>query len=551
MSRGFLKSSDGKKNLHHFEKVLRNLFEEQGRKDFDEKYGERLNDEVFKAAARLVRFLATDYGKFLELCRSDENYNDSYFKGQPIITLAKDPTMLRVYPNLIVDSMEIEELKSCSWAFEHHVLDTQMKLVKQELADEHKKQGWATLARAIAKFTRYEEMTTSRVLARFTGAKELRANQIAAFAAGIDEMRVPAQLVYAEKPEDFVEMYATGPGSCMSWSKGDERTWEFMPDHLDIHPTSFFAFHPYTKGCYIKSKGKVAARAILYNVRDGEWQYGRVYASNTKMHTIFENALRDAGINTLETNFGRSADFDMNIYEFKGKQIVPMPYFDNIGGAMHLKLDEKEKVVKVSIGSKVSGANYSSEGGYVNVAMLKTITCSCGREWSGKHAQQVKQSQDGLHWFCNIGCGEAKRYVFAYRNDGTQVYIHKGEAVMDALGGRYYTNLAAAKALGCHPYLENLDDAIDPEKITQTGHAIYTEDGKTIVRIHDNLFRKFYTTSHAVRSPAAASKLDKVCIYSDSAEVGGWRIGRPGNKIKIALKRVAAVILDDNDKLVA
>jgi hypothetical protein len=67
--------------------------------------------------------------------------------------------MLRVYPNLIVDSMEIEELKSCSWAFEHHVLETQMKLVKQELADERKKQGWATLARAIAKFTRYEEMT--------------------------------------------------------------------------------------------------------------------------------------------------------------------------------------------------------------------------------------------------------------------------------------------------------------------------------------------------------------------------------------------------------
>jgi hypothetical protein len=89
MSRGFLKSSDGKKNLHHFEKVLRNLFEEQGRKDFDEKYGEHLKDEVFKAAARLVRFLATDYGKFLELCRTDENYHDSYFKASRLLRLPK------------------------------------------------------------------------------------------------------------------------------------------------------------------------------------------------------------------------------------------------------------------------------------------------------------------------------------------------------------------------------------------------------------------------------------------------------------------------------
>lgn len=474
---------------HH--KKLQKLFKDA---DFLDEYTKQFEayrqDPIFCSAARLVRALKPRINALHKLIVNTGalGHVEEAFKGQPLMTLAASPDMVRVYVNLVVDDLSESALSYCSWAMYPETLKTFYEGYREQSKDAKASMAWYPFSRAWKRLKKFEELPTARALSRYTnlgkmGCGEARIRDIA---VAMDEMRKPMELIFVDSLEKCIDMYATGPGSCMSQaSHGGPNGWK--PRLLDhgLHPTSFFFYHPFIQGVYAKSKGSVIARTFVYEKEDGKKYFGRVYGANPKFTAIFEQTLTEMGIEFIgphtETKgkFIRKATFSVPGGLYNKEYFCPLPYCDNMSGHTYIHWDETEKVFNVLCNAGKSNVNLVSGLGFVPHTLLTNRICfHCGREFNHQTAGHVI-AHDGTS-FHSQECANAAHYVQAKRSDRGRDWVIARDAVRDSIVGDYYTTEQAAAEHGLHPIMEADCEDEDGDNVTRKGHLV--RKGDTLYR---------------------------------------------------------------------
>jgi hypothetical protein len=520
MSRGYLN------NFPNFEKLLRDGMKADGVEDQFSSAFSRKDSEIFKVAARLVRFFSHDVKKLREIFEQAGPYPNNItfkqaFEGFPLTILGKEPDTFRVFPNITIGDLEFEEMSNCCWAMSWHVLDETFERsrekeykrplswfeeITRDLKDTHKAKGWATTRRIITRLKRSDEVSIAKILTHNLAAKGLSASQIQNMATAITEARKPMEIKEVKSLEDTIEMYASGPSSCMSWgSRGnsESRGWSFLPNKCGVHPSAFFFYHPYVKGVYAMAKERVVARTFLYQIEvkgKEKWFYGRVYSTNGKVHQTFINTLKqqyDAQDISKSPDgiFCRTAEFKIPGVKYEpgfgaNVYVCPVPYFDNMLQCFTFSFDNTTKEFTVSMEKGIQPNLTAGSGGYILSSNLTRAICHfCS---ASRRPTEMVAALDGEHFFCNSHCMQSGGYCRALRSDGMRVVVPLLETVRDIFSKERYSNEEALRAQGGLPSiaklsLDNSDDIPedDEEELTLVGVP---------VKINDRMFRLYTGT---------------------------------------------------------
>lgn len=383
------------------------------------------NDPVFNASARLVRFLHTRYLKFLEDLEVGKQNNrlsidlqvDKIFAHSPIIIASKVPGKVYVFPNLILDTLNLSDLRNICWI----ICFNGLKTFNKTRCD--RPNSWKPFSRAWRKIKRYEEISITRALTRYTNIKRyLRDDQINALADSYIELTRPLKLIYAEKPKDYVTMFSgNGVNTCMTLTPCKSKEWYEILKH-GHHPMSLFAYHPDIKGVYCIKNKQVVARTCIYQTHPGAWQYGRLFTINSFYNSKFVNMLTSVGYTQLDNRFSKNIKIKIpGLYsECMKEHLLPVPYMDNVSSDIYGDFDFKTKEFILTFKCSAAIANIStgSTGGFIRASCINAGRCfSCnGICSSSRH----HVSWDGQRMFCSKRCARESGYVYAYTSEGVE-----------------------------------------------------------------------------------------------------------------------------------
>ena len=435
---------------------------------------------ALRVACRMVRALASNIIQFDKLLRNGR-YSLNGLKYRAVIIPGPEPETVRVFPGITLNAWESEtELKVCSpYLFGTDILRDMAATIMSDLADPRKAKAWETTKRCINRMKRSEVMPVARALTRYTNLyddKILRDNQIRDLADAIVDVRKPMELIYADEPHQFKDMYNSGPESCMANLNGG-RTFTFLVNDHDSHPTAFFAFHPYTRGVYAKKRNSagemaVVARCIIYQKSNGNWYYGRIYTSGSgSIADKFRQNLEAAGIEELDGTFERNVTFTIPGYQIGKKAsksndyddapargigdfACPTPYFDNLRGQIKAtwNKDTQDFTIQIAQSGLDANVNTGNTAGYITASQITVCNCAqCGTRIRPGGTQYHNQANGDI--YCSSTCVRRSGNLMMYRSDGQQVIRPRDvDTVEDVLNnGSYYTNMAAAERLGVVP----------------------------------------------------------------------------------------------------
>jgi hypothetical protein len=518
MTKAFIVHSD----VARLARIKKVASEGEINKTFDQLYKDKLffsetaslqdfqNDRIFRAATHLVRATAVQYtnliGQITMLLQKEfrrSSASASIFKpGHIIIPVPKDPTNVMVFTNFTVDSNDLNDLRNVCWALNTKVLKTFYTDYQKDLKDSAKKAGWATFKRSLKRIHKHEVMPLTRALTRYTKAtEELGETLIRDLCSAYEETVKGVELVWCDDdPTKYMEMYETGPASCMSPQAGvggvaGVRPWLWLRDTHKVHPASIFAYSPHVKGVFSKAKdGKVAARAMVYE-KPGKKEFGRLYGGNDRQRLQLANALKALGYAPLngildfESIRGQCWDHAYK-WEVPGFQApehlgsgmcLPMPYMDNHTVRLYVEYDEERNVFVIEANGKTPpNVNCQSTIGFITAASLNESKCHV----CGEHLAERKIiSQDGNGVFCGNNCAVAADYTHAFRDDGTQVWIPRDQCIKDMYDNTYYTTESAAAKNYCYPFRPELTEF--PEE----GEDVYTRHHGVLVEHNSEIFR--------------------------------------------------------------
>jgi hypothetical protein len=483
---------------------------------FDTNYQHFEDQPALRVACRLVRILASDIARF------DRNLREVVGNLKYTATIIPGPTAdtVRVFTNLMLDSdgaFNEEDLQWCSpYTYGPELLKTFATGVMTDLADAKKCLAWKGTNRCLKRLKRSEVMSVARALTRYTNMVALgyRDNEIRDKADTIVDNFKPMGLIEATEPADFLEMYSTGPESCMT--PYESRSWYFLVKE-DTHPCAFFAHHPYTKGIYTKKRTAggehdVAARCIVYQQADGKWYYGRIYTNgSTSIRAKFIENLRAQGYEELTQSFDRAATFtipgtridsdafdeaDSDDYDEDelnaqiGDYACPMPYFDNLTASLKVTWDKGTKLFTVTAGSRGGNVDLSSTAGYTSAGKLTVTECAhCDARIRYGSTQYNHQSNGNV--YCSPECVRGAGHVVMIRSDGREVVRDIDEStVQDVLTpSRYWTNMAAAERRGATPASRSLFIGDEEGGVSTDGQRVTTLDGGLVRASYDSFNR--------------------------------------------------------------
>ena len=494
-------------NYKNVRNILMNMLGEcdSSKLSFDTQYKVFEETPALRVACRLVRAVAHDAVRLDTILRREGGAN---FKYKALMIPGPDAETVRVFTNLPVDKWDSEnELKVCSpYMYGPVVLKTLAETIMADLGDARKSKAWEGTRRCISRLKRSEVMPVARALTRYTNIQEemgWRDDQIRNLADMVVEQRKPMELLYADEPHQFVDMYSSGPESCMSAIP--DKPFSFLYEDHDSHPTAFFAFHPYTRGVYVKKRTrdgvKVVARCIIYQQEDGKWYYGRIYTTGSQtIYDKFVNNLNDAGIKELRTAFRRDVTFtipgyrmdndveDEDDYEIgaAGDYAMPVPYFDNLSGRIRATWDKKAKTFTVEIAGNrniESNVDMTSTAGFTTSRRISVEECACcGNRIRHGDDRYVHQSNGNV--YCSTTCVRNSGYIYALRSDGRGIVCDRTDAAIEDMLERntWYTNREAAERLGAVAASSGVFIRSEEDGVSRHGYRTYMMDG-SVVRV--------------------------------------------------------------------
>lgn len=464
---------DLKKHERNLEKLLQETECSVTMADYD--YGEAT--PVVDMACRVVRLYAKRMDEMKQLIspHAGGEITRKMFSGNvPLMCFDTNQIgHVKVFTNISLNNFHLEAAKELT-RYTHcdTLLETFMNTINTDIQDERRKQAWTGApGRAWKRLKRHETVPLARALARYMNLGDWPDHKIRNLAAAVEEDLKPMELIFADKPEDFIEMYGSGPASCM-----DHRHNSSWPELIKAkhNPTSFFAYWPHTRGVYVRKKGQVLGRTILYEVEDGKWCYGRVYGNHEQDCRLFIAQLEKAGFTAIDPNwkegdrpfrfgFYKGAPKGKEYSEFEipgikhenGKYMCPIPYFDNIGkdykhkewAQIEASFDKDRKVFKFKIGMDVrSNVSTTNQHGMLFEHKLRNRRCACcGNLIDEERRTYEHQTRDAV--YCRETCMRADGAVQARRSDGQIVVIDRADALEDILsdGRVFFTNIDAAR----------------------------------------------------------------------------------------------------------
>ena len=466
---------------------LRAAIKEQGQNPDEvmanEGYDFNINSAPLAMAARIVRLVSKD---FLELRRyARDNIQNTSFAFTAPIMFGSKPDTVRVFTNIdMKGTAEDGTYKFCNPFFCYEeVIPNFLAQLKADLADERRAQAWATTNRAWRRLKRYEEMTIARAVSRFSNAKELGIGDhlVRNMSQFIEDMRRPLEITYADKPEDFLIMYGSGPTSCMYVHQNgdpDRNLDRWGTLLINKHcPTSFFAYHPHTRGAFITRGNRVVARCIVYETMKG-WCYGRVYPTGDMWSAKLVKMLEEAGMTELSRSFARECSFTIPGLKHATLEEwhAPMPYFDNLVGSFGIEFDQKTKEFHITQHERSGDGNYSqvdSTTGYISSRHYASLACDhCGHSFHPDNA--IHSNTDG-RVFCSEDHALAAGLVQAYRNDGSSIWTVRTTDMYETVDNYIFTNRRAAEAR-CTTFQETVLEENEYADLSYTTHYSVCRD---------------------------------------------------------------------------
>lgn len=445
---------------------LRAAITEQGQNPDEvmanEGYDFNANSEPLAMAARIVRLVSKD---FLELRRyARSNLINTGFAFTAPVMYGPTPDTVRVFTNISLTGTAADDIyKYCSPFFCYEeALPNFVAQLKADLGDERRAQAWATTNRAWRRLRRYEDISIARAVSRFSNAKELGLSDhaIRNFAQHVEDMRKPVEVVFADKPEDFITMYGSGPSSCMAIREGghdNNGDWRYMlkAGHC---PTSFFAYHPHTRGAYVTRGNRVVARCIVYETVEG-WRWGRIYPGGDMWSTKLQKMLSEQGMQQLTGPFVRECEFSIPGISANNREYqAPIPYFDNLLGSFTVKFNQATKDFHFTHHLRESKGNYNNlgnTGGILSSRHYVRLQCDhCGTDMSPEDA--VHSNVDD-RVFCSHEHAVEAGLFRARRNDGSVIYTNDHVNMYRTIDNELFTNRVAAEGY-CFQYQETLID---------------------------------------------------------------------------------------------
>jgi hypothetical protein len=375
-------------------------------------------------------------------------------------------TELRVFPNIIVNTYsQINTVSSINCA---EILKSFLEAYDADMQREDTKQKWVPTDRAESRLTTHLDMPTARALTRYIfGTKtSLKDAQIRDFAEAVDLARRPMELIYAEKPEDFVTMYGSGPKSCMSFDGDNENRWSLLRNNKWC-PSSLYAFFPYTKGVYVMKNGKVAARTILFMNpnHDKNWKYIRIYSDNPEVTDHFVRSLAESGIHKAD-RCAIEPKFSFVVPGLKTDvgYVAPWPYLDSPlpRGENEWKVSFDNTTKEFTFYYKNSDqATLINRGNYIqsrDYMVLKCSTCDKTIQLTGRNGSMAILETEGDHIFCSDECAIEGGYVRIIDGTGRNMYKLPTNDMINVHGSSFIkcSTLKAAQDNGYFPVVEEL-----------------------------------------------------------------------------------------------
>lgn len=481
---------------------------------------------ILSVAARLLRFFAKDVLDLHDIMQNHVGMPAHTGVGifsVPVIRADKTSTDVLVFPNMPLPDAVVNDIYSLSSVTAEYSGHDVLSLIEKDIAEANPAK-YATIHRAVRLFGRRERMPFTRALARYTRPvhKSMldpeRINQLGEHYA--DAIR-GFTITWCESPEDYIKMYERGLNSCMvAGGNAGNRDWGFMLTELNINPTSFFFYHPNTKGAYVHRDGKVIARCITY---EGTLScgtpikgYGRIYSSSKTVESKFIQSLEKCGYTRLNEPAHFSCTFKVpkrRSTMAKG-DVFPLPYFDNLTGNIFVneKEDKDNFVVRCNIDNSVGvKLTMNSTSGCLVFNGKRDVCAVCN-----KFVNFPITAQDGTK-FCSDAHAAHLGYQYQIRSDGHMVLAPLTYRSIRVLGSdTYYTNLAAAKAQQCwfvlaevpletpivlHPNLHTTDIVLDDQKdrsYRQILSAQTTAQSRKDIVLLVQKNRKFYEDNNVV-----------------------------------------------------
>lgn len=449
-------------------------------------------DEVLRVAARLIRYFTPDMQALDRIMKynlsAPANNGMSIFRV-PVIPGEKGTTNVVVFPNLMLPAHALSNLQTLAGLSADYGGDDILNLIRDDRRAANPAK-YESIHRVVRLFGRREVMPFTRALSRYTRdevAKQMTPERIRTIGEYYAEAIKGFTITWCEKPEDYVAMYERGLSSCMVSSSG-AREWGFLLKEFNINPTSFFYYHPNTKGAYVHRDGKVIARCIVYEGMINGTRvkaYGRVYSSNKDVETKFVTALISAGYTRPLQGGLFSCTFKVpkRVSKTVGGTVFPYPYFDNLSGDIFVEDTKDEDYFTVyhnHPGQKGTRIALNSTAGYALFGKAKVYCAHCA---SDIHPGRAVVAQDGAH-FCGHNHARAHGYVEAFRADGQQVLVANSHRLIPRWEGGYFTNLEAAILLRAKPVLAEFDyetPIYTLERYGNTQQVNYNGDGHVYI----------------------------------------------------------------------
>jgi hypothetical protein len=349
-----------------------------------------------------------------------------------------------------------------------------MENYNNDMLVEHRKIAWATKERIVAKLNKYIDLATSTAMARYVKwPDEAKEDMVRDFADNITDHRKPLELSFAVTPEDYTIMYGNGPHSCMINTGPNKEKWKELTN-AGLCPASFYAYFPYTKGCYVVKRNKVVARSILYCYPSdmNTWYYGNIYAATPVIREKFINSMEQAGI----SNLLKTADYTTNriyvppknlkfkipgIPKYNNNKVItdyvmPWPYFDNMeyyGKGFYASFDDDTKEFTI-IYSHNNCDNSQMlpvrvQSGMVYASSYKTRICDLCKEKIDPHKNTI-QSHDGDKIFCSEKHARQSGLLPHYTVQGNIAWLYPTKSSVSIFNNphRMFTTLDAAMRSG-------------------------------------------------------------------------------------------------------
>lgn len=325
------------------------------------------------------------------------------------------------------------------------------------------KSKWSSML----KVKEHMEKTQTTTLGRFlqnTVFKDnkLAAKELAELVSSLSSSLLPPQLRMCESTEDYIEMYSSGPTSCMSINnsayQNNKSNWKSMLD-TGVHPCSFYHYMPNVQGVFMKKGKVVQARGLIQTDARGQTYLGRVYGMTGAISAAFKTAVKDQyntrALELMSTPVTQEFSIPAVWDEAQKDYMGPAPYVDDMDSSkFYVKFDIPTKtflwkyVLKADTKSEYKEFGLSSTSGYIlakQILMERRFCMRCGVSLTQHDGEEVLHSAR----YCSYSCADYEGFEVVTNSHGAHTLI-SSEDVVNA-SGRAYTSLSAAQAHSSRP----------------------------------------------------------------------------------------------------